>query len=291
MKILGTGLNGLIGTRVVELLGDTHTFQNMSRSTGINIVNKDQVRKALSDSDADVVLHLAAMTDVKGAEAEKEQGEESTAWKINVVGTNNVAEACHETGKKLIYLSTDLVFNGENTPAEGYTETDKEDPVNWYGKTKYEGELRVHEMKSPWLIMRPAYPYRANFPKKDFVRIFQWLLQEKKQFSAIEDRIITPTFIDDIAFAFDSLLKKNATGVYHTAGSEAVSIYQAAQLVAKTFDLDASLIGKTTRKEFLVGRPAEPFNSSLSIHKLEQLGIKMHSFVEGLTFVKQQQHV
>lgn len=291
MKILGTGLTGLIGSRIVELLGGTYTFQNVSRSLGVDITDKEQITNTIMASDADVVLHLAAMTDVKGAESDKEKGEESTAWKINVFGTENIAYACQQSEKKLVYISTDLVFNGENTPEGGYIETDRPDPVNWYGKTKYEGELRVQSIMSPWIIMRPAYPYRANFHKRDFVRIFQTLLQEKKQFKAIEDRIITPTCIDDIAFAFDGLLKKNAMGVYHTAGSQSVSIYQAAQLVASTFNLDASFIEKTTRKEFLVDRPQEPLNSSLNIAKLEKLGIKMHSFEEGLALVKQQQHV
>jgi len=291
MKILGTGLTGLIGSRIVELLSDQYQFENISRSTGVDITHKDQVKEVIEKSDADVILHLAAMTDVKGAELEKDQREESSSWKINVSGTENIAYACQQTEKKLVYLSTDLVFNGENTPEKGYEETDQPNPMNWYAKTKYEGELRVQKVTSPWIIMRPGYPYRANFPKKDFVRVFQSLLEEKKQFTAIVDRIITPTFIDDLALALDGLLKHNATGIYHTTGSESISIYDAAKMVAQTFELDASLIGKTTRKEFLVGKPAEPFNSSLCIHKLEQLGIKMHTFQEGLDIIKGQQHV
>jgi dTDP-4-dehydrorhamnose reductase len=288
MKILGTGLNGLIGSRIIELLPQ-HQFENISRSSGVDIINKNQVEAAIEKSSADVVVHLAAMTDVKGAELEKDRGEESSAWKINVLGTEYIAQACQKTGKKLVYISTDLVFDGENAPEKGYEETDQPNPVNWYAKTKYEGELRVQAITSPWIIMRTGYPYRAIFPKKDFVRVFQSLLEEKKPFIAITDRIITPTFIDDIAVALDGLLKHNAVGIYNTTGSEAVSIYDAAKMVAQTFELDASLIGKTTRKEFLVGKPAEPFNSSLCIHKLEQLGMKMHSFQEGLHMVKEQQ--
>lgn len=290
MKILGSGLTGLIGSRVVELLSDRYQFENISRATGVDIINKDQVENAVEASDANIVLHLAAMTDVKGAELEKERREESLAWKVNVVGTENIALACQKTGKKLVYLSTDLVFDGEHTPEKGYEETDQPSPVSWYAKTKYEGELRVQVMKSPGIIMRTGYPYRANFPKKDFVRVFQSLLNENKPFSAIEDRIITPTFIDDLSFALDGLLKQNAAGIYHIAGSEPVSVYDAANMVANTFGLDASLISKTTRKEFSVEKPAEPFNSSLCIHKLEQLGIKMHAFQEGLDIIKEQQN-
>ncbi len=288
MKILGTGLNGLIGSRIVALLQDKHSFQNVSRSGGVDITDKDQITNAILSSDADIVLHLAAMTDVKEAEKEKDLGEKSSSWQINVIGTDNIAKACEKSGKKLIYFSTDLVFNGENIPNGGYRETDKTYAVNWYGETKCEGEKRVQSISSPWLILRIAYPYRADFPKKDFVRIFQWLLSEKKQFSAIVDRIITPTFIDDIALALDSLLTKNAVGIYHTTGSESIRIYDAAKLVAQTFDLDAHLIRKTTRKEFLNGKPWEPLDSSLNIDKLTQLGINMHSFQEGLRMIKKQ---
>jgi dTDP-4-dehydrorhamnose reductase len=290
MKILGTGLTGLVGSRIVELLANEHQFENISRSTGVDITNKEQVTNAIVASDAEVVLHLAAMTDVKGAELEKDQAEESSSWKINVIGTENIVLACQQTGKKLIYFSTDLVFDGENIPEGGYTETDKPHALNWYAETKYQGELRVQNITSSWIIMRPAYPYRANFEKKDFVRVFQWLLQEKKSFTAITDRIITPTFIDDLAVAFDGLLKQNATGIYHTTCREGISIYDAANLVARTFNLDASLISKTTRKEYLAGKPWEPLNSSLSIAKLQKLGIDMHSFEEGLDIMKQQQN-
>ena len=90
---------------------------------------------------------------------------------------------------------------------------------------------------------------------------------------------------------FIMFLNNGSIGRGASPKGESISIYDAAKMVAQTFELDASLIGKTTRKEFLVGKPAEPFNSSLCIHKLEQLGIKMHTFQEGLDIIKGQQHV
>lgn len=288
MKILGTGLTGLIGSRITELLSPDYIFENISRSTGVDITNSDQVRRAISNSDCDAVLHLAAFTNVKEAELEKNKGEMSEAWKINVSGTESIVAACNETDKKLIYVSTDLVFDGENTPEEGYREEDKENPLNWYAKTKYEGELRVREAKIPWIVIRPAYPFRATFTKNDFVRLFIQKLENNEPLTLLEDRIVTPTFIDDIAGALDILLSQESTGIYHTVGSTMLSIYDAAEVIADIFNFDKSLLSKTTRKEFLVGRPPEPFNSGLNNAKIRKLGAHMRTFAEGVQEVKSQ---
>src|SRR3989344_9155773 len=165
MKILGTGLTGLVGSRIVELLSDSYEFENISRNTGVDITDKEKIIEKIKSSDAAIVLHLAAKTDVDGCEKDKALGEIGDAWKINVEGTRNVADACRESRKKLIYVSTDFVFDGTR---EAYAEDDTPNPINWYGKTKYEGEKIVQNLLTPWLIVRIAYPYRASFAKLDF---------------------------------------------------------------------------------------------------------------------------
>ncbi len=289
MRILGTGLTGLIGSRITELLSPDYSFESVSRSTGVDITNVDQVKRVIVNSDCDVVLHLAAFTNVKEAELEKDLGEDSESWKINVTGTENIVAACNESGKKLMYVSTDLVFDGENTPEGGYKEEDKENPLNWYAKTKYEGELRVRDAQSPWIVIRPAYPYRASFEKNDFVRLFIQKLENHEQLTLLEDRIITPTFIDDLAQAIDILFSKESTGIYHTVGSTSLSIYDAAEVISDIYGFDNQLLSKTTRKSFLVDRPPEPFNSSLNNAKIRKLGAFMRTFAEGVQEVKTQQ--
>ncbi len=288
MKILGTGLNGLIGSRIVDLLKEKHTFENISRSTGVDITDYDSVLKAISSFDADIVLHLAAYTDVKQAEKEMDLGEKSQSWKINVVGTENVAKACSKLSKKLIYFSTDLVLGGDDMPVGGFSERSVPNPLSFYAKTKYEAEKIVNQLQTPWLIIRPAYPYRASFEKPDFVRFFKTWLSEKKPIAVLEDRLVTPTFIDDLALAIDTLIEKDETGVYHAVGSQIISMYDAVLLIAKTFNLDQGLVSKTTRKEFLVGRPPEPFSSALNNAKIRQLGVNMHTFEEGLEEIRKQ---
>jgi len=204
VKILVTGLTGLVGSRVAELLSTRHEFNNISRSTGVDIENKKSVLSVISASDAQVVLHLAAKTNVDGCETDKSLGQNGEAWKINVEGTRNIAGACSQTNKKLIYISTDFVFDGTK---ETYSEEDIPNPVNWYAKTKYEGEKIVQDLKTPWIIARIAYPYRANFVRPDFFRAILNRLKNNEPVSAVMDHVFTPTFIDDIAFALDILIK------------------------------------------------------------------------------------
>lgn len=287
MKILGTGLTGLIGTRITELLASKYTFENLSRSTGVDISDYTSVYNAISKSSTKIVFHAAGYTDVKTAEKERDLKEKSEAWKINVVGTQNVAKSCEEAGKKLIYVSTDLVLGGDNMPEGGFKEDANPNPLSWYAQTKYEAEKVVGKLSTPWVIMRTAYPYRASFPKPDFVRFFREWLGEGKSISVLADRIISPTFIDDLSEALDVLVEKEATGVYNTVGSQIISIYDAVLLIAKIFDLDAALVNKTTRKEFLIDRPPEPFSSALNNAKIRQLGTDMHTFEEGLLAIKE----
>ena len=97
MKILATGLNGLVGSRIEELLKETYEFGNISRSKGVDITNASQVIKTITSSDADIVLHLAAKANVDACEADKPLGENGEAWKINVEGTRNVVEGCKQS--------------------------------------------------------------------------------------------------------------------------------------------------------------------------------------------------
>ncbi len=299
MKILGTGLNGLVGSRVVELLSPKYEFESVSRSTGVDIQDPGSIRSAIETSNADVVLHLAAKTNVDGCEedrnidtefqsgrvSEQEIIQKQTAWATNVLGTENVVSACREFGKKLIYISTDFVFDGKK---EGmYSETDVPHPICWYGETKYEGEKIAQSLEGS-LIVRIAYPYRADFEKKDFVRAIKDRLQNNQEVRAVEDHYFSPTFIDDIASCCDVLIHHNTAGIYHVVGSQTLTPYDAALLIADKFGLDKSLISPTTRAEYFKGAAPRPFNLSLKNDRIKSLNVSMKTFEEGLEEVKRQ---
>jgi len=283
MKILGTGLNGLVGSRIVELLKDQYEFE----SSEVDITNRNAIIEKIKTSDAPIVLHLAAKTDVDGCEKDKILGENGDAWRINVEGTRNIVDSCEKNNKKLIYISTDFVFDGSQ---EVYKEEDVPNPVNWYAKTKYEGEKIVQNTSIPWIIARLAYPYRTHFAKKDFVRTLIDKFEKGESLQMVTDHIITPTFIDDVAYALDTLIENNATGIFHVVGSEFLSPYEAAFKIAHVFDFDQKNITKTTRLKFFRNRAQRPFHLSLKNDKIESLGVRMRSFNEGLEEIKRQLH-
>lgn len=299
MKILTTGLTGLVGSRIQELLKNQYQFENLGSATGFDITNKEQVIKTILASDFDVFLHLAGKTYVDGCEEDKtidekflnnevqesEIVEKKTAWALNTLGTRNITDAVKEKGKKLIYISTDFVFDGEKEG--GYKEDDPPSPINWYGKTKYEGEKEVERLDDH-LILRLSYPYRASFTKKDFVRVYLSLLEDGRPLRMVEDHVMTPTFIDDVARGMDLLIKKNEKGIFHLTGSSFVTPFDAAEMIADEFDLNKSLISKTSRLEYFRNKAPRPFFLGMKNDKITKLGISMKTFEEGLVEIKEQ---
>src|SRR3989337_1709394 len=169
-QIIALGLSGLVGSRISEILSEKYQFVSLTTSSGVDITKPETLTVIKNYENANFVLHLAAKTDVDGCEDDKRFGEQGEAWRVNVLGTSNVAEICREAGKKIIYISTDFVFDGKKPEGEYYSEEDIPNPKNWYAVTKYEGEKAVEKSGADYLILRIAYPYRAEFElKKDFV--------------------------------------------------------------------------------------------------------------------------
>lgn len=284
MKILGTGLSGLVGSRVVELLSPYFQFENLSLETGIDITKKATVDRYLESSDAPWVFHFAARTDVDGAEKERTLKEKSPTWVVNVVATGYVVEACARTGKHLLYVSTDFVFDGTK---DTYSETDTPNPRGWYAATKYEGEKLVAALQTNGLIIRIANPFRLDsFTKPDFVYKIIERLKNNQEVVAANDQIFVPTFIDDIAGALKVLVENNASGICHVVGSQAISPFTAAQKIAKAFNFDGGLVRPTTFARYFEGRAPRPFHAYLKNDKITKLGVVMHSFDEVLLRVK-----
>lgn len=283
-NIFGIGISGLVGTRISEVLKDTYTFENLSLDTGVDITNPASLDVIRNDTNHPIVFHLAALADVDKCEEQKTLGKESLAHKINVEGTRNVVDACRKANKKIIYISTDFVFDGEHTPEGGYTEEDTPHPINWYAQTKYEGEEIVRNAGIPYLIMRIAYPFSNTFfpLKPDFVHALMKRFEEGKTVFAVTDHMMTPTYLDDIARALGVLIEKQATGIFHVVGSQSLTPYDAASLIAKKCGYDMNLIHKTTRTKYFAGRAKRPLNLSMNNAKVNGLGVHMRTFEEGL---------
>lgn len=288
-QIIGLGLSGLVGSRITELLSDQFEFINLGRKNGVDITDPISLTKIKDFEKADYILHMAAKTDVDACEKDKNLEQSGEAWKINTEGTKNVAEICRETGKKIIYISTDFVFDGEKPEGEFYSEEDQPNPVNWYARTKYEGEKAVEGSGTDYIIVRPGYPYRASFDEKiDFMRTIKLKLERGEEIKAVTDHIFCPTFIDDFGKVLEVLIKNDVSGIYHAVGNQALSPYEATIAIAKVFGLPKNLITKTTREEFFKDAAPRPYNLALANAKIEQIGVKMKGFEEGLLAVKSQ---
>lgn len=288
-KIIGVGITGLVGSRIVELLKDDFEFINVSIETGADITRPETLKEPIEKSDARIILHLAAKADVDACEKDKPQAEFGAAWKINVVGTENIINAAKKKNKKIVYISTDFVFDGDHPPAGGYTEEDKPNPKNWYAKTKYEGERRIAASGLPYLIVRIAYPYRAKFDlKRDFFRNIKEKLESNQKISVLTDHVFTPTFIDDIAYALKTIIESKAEGIFHVVGSGSQTPLTAAYQIAEEFNLPKFLIGETTREIYFKDRAFRPFQLRLKNDKISKLGVKMLNFNEGLQEIKRQ---
>lgn len=289
MNILGTGLSGLVGSRVTELL-PRYSFENLSLESGVDITNKEDVDKHFAQSDAPWVFHMAAMTDVQGAEKERNLGEESSAWRVNVLATANIVENCRKFAKHLLYIDTDYAFDGKKENYF-YKEDDTPNPLGWYALTKSEGTKRVLALGDLGLVIRISNPYRAHpVGKKDWVHKMLERLQSGQEIAAATDQIFVPTFIDDIAHAVDTLVSAGAQGIYHVV-SAPISPYEAGLLIARTFGFNEIMVRKTTFREMFAGRAPVPQYAALSNQKIVDLGVVMHTFGEGIAQVKKQDMV
>lgn len=283
MKIFTIGGSGMVGSRIVELLGKSYEFEDLSLEQRVDVTKPETLQGLKNYQEKSLVIHFAAKADVDACEKDKPLKEQGDAFRINVLGTKNVVDACRETNKKILYISTDFVFDGVNPPVGGYTEEDKPNPINWYGRTKYLGEEFVKSSGVPYIIVRIAYPYRKEFSaKKDFVRAILDQLQNNQQISCVVNHLITPTFIDDIAVAIDKLIKTNSNGIFHVVGSESISPYDAAMMMALKFHYNPYLINKITGTEYYKDKAPRPSNLIINNGKIGKLGVKMRTFGQGL---------
>lgn len=273
IRVAGTGLDGLVGSRIVELLKKDVDFIPLSQ-TFLDITDNKNTKSIVQSVDFDLFLHMAAYTNVDGAEKEK-----STAWKVNVEGTQNIFDAVSQKNKPFISISTDFVFDGISAP---FYEDSPPHPLSYYGLTKYEGEKII---KNKGMIIRLSYPYRSHFENKtDIVRSILHALKDKKPIKGIVDQILTFTFIDDIAYAFQYLFSHYSPEVFHIVGEDSISGYDAIQMIGKVFELNTSHVGRITYDDFYKGKAHRPKNGIIKSKK--NTFYPMRNFEEGLRKMK-----
>jgi len=241
MRILITGACGMLGRDLVEVLSegqelyllDVETFppslSSQFSTLTLDITDSAKTYREVTRINPDIVIHAAAYTDVDGCETNRD-----LAFRVNALGTRNIALACQRFDTELLYISTDFVFNGEK--GEPYLEFDRPDPQSIYAKSKYWGELYIESLLNRFYIVRSSWLFGKN--GKNFVTTILNLAKQKKEIEVVNDQIGSPTYTKDLARAIAQLIgteRKDPTtraslyGIWHITNSGQCSWYEFAR--------------------------------------------------------------
>lgn len=261
MRILVTGINGQLGYDVVKE-GQKRSHEIIGVDINeMDITNEVEVFNTIKQHKPDVVIHCAAYTAVDAAEDNLDQ-----VRTVNVEGTKYIAKACKEIDCKLIYVSTDYVFDGlGNTEFE--TE-DKKSPLSVYGLTKYEGELEVMKYLEKYFIVRISWVFGLN--GKNFVRTMIQLSKTKDQINVVSDQIGSPTYTADLSILLLDMSGSTKYGVYHATNEGFCSWYEFACEIFRCTNANIK-VNPVTSEEF-PSKAIRPKNSRLSKRSLDQAG-------------------
>lgn len=230
-KVLVTGANGMLGQDLCPILENNGYSVVRTDVDTMDITNLENVATVLDRENPDIVVHCAAYTNVDKAEEDLE-----TARLINSTGTENLAKVCGVNNITLVYISTDYVFNGMKN--EPYLPTDKADPVNNYGLTKWEGEEAVRKYCEKYFITRTSWLYGIH--GKNFVETMI-SLSDKPELKVVDDQIGCPTWTVELSNGIVKLLAVDNFGTYHVCGSGVTTWYGFAKEIFAKAGLEVNL--------------------------------------------------
>lgn len=271
LKVLVTGVKGQLGYDVLNELN-----KRCYDAVGVDIEEMDitdgeSVNKVVAEVNPDVVIHCAAWTAVDLAEDNDKQDKVRL---INAVGTENIAKICKKLDCKMIYISTDYVFDGQGTrPWEPY---DERNPINVYGKTKYEGELAVEKWLDKYFIVRIAWVFGVN--GKNFIKTMLSLGKTHTELTVVDDQVGSPTYTYDLAKLLVDMAETEKYGYYHATNEGFCSWYEFACEIFR----QASKINPVYKKvqvspvgsDKYPSKAKRPSNSRMSKDKLVENGFK-----------------
>lgn len=257
MKVLVTGYNGQLGYDVVKRLEKLNIEHLGVTRKDFDLTNETDVKRFIRSYKPNVVVHCAAYTAVDKAEDERE-----LCYDINVNGTRYIAEICKEIDAKMVYISTDYVFDGEGT--KPFTENYIANPVNYYGKTKHEGELEVQEILKKYFIVRISWVFGRN--GNNFVKTMLRLGKERDEISVVADQIGSPTYTYDLAKLIIVMIQTDRYGIYHGTNEGYCSWYEFACEIFKQAGLDVKV--NPIKTEDYPTKARRPKNSRLRMDKV-----------------------
>lgn len=265
-----TGAQGQLGRECVRRFAEHDDISIVGADIeDFDLMNDSRrIFEYIGDVNPDVVLHAGAYTDVERAEDNPDM-----AWEINAEGTKKVANAVKTIKGRMIYISTDYVFNGEkSTP---YTEEDTPDPQSVYARSKYRGEVYLRETLDDHCIVRSSWLY-SHLPQSFVSKILKTARRDG-ELRVVNDQVGTPTYVKDLASALVPLVKSDETGVFHITNGGQTTWYGFAVEIVETMGLDVEVIPVKT--DDLNLRAERPRYSVLSNERFEEtFGIKMRDW-------------
>ena len=261
MRVLVTGAKGQLGRDLMNELKRQGLEGIGVDVEEMDITDPEKCRSVIGQAGADAVIHCAAYTAVDAAEDQAE-----LCRKINGEGTRNVAEACRDAGVKLMYISTDYVFDGEGT--RPWEPDDERAPLNVYGQTKYEGELAIEELLDRYYIIRIALVFGAA--GKNFIKTMLRLGREKGAVSVVNDQVGSPTYTYDLARLLVDMVQTEHYGRYHATNEGECSWYEFACEIFRQAGLEVQVTPVSS--EAFAAKAKRPANSRMSKEKLTEKG-------------------
>ena len=262
MRVLVTGAKGQLGTDLMNELNRQGLEAIGVDIEEMDITDAESCRRVISREKPDAVIHCAAYTAVDAAEDNVE-----LCSRINGQGTRNVAQACRDQGIKLMYISTDYVFDGQGT--RPWEPDDPRDPLNVYGETKYQGELAVEELLDQYFTVRIAWVF--GLAGKNFIKTMLRLGQERGAVSVVDDQIGSPTYTYDLARLLVDMIQTDRYGRYHATNEGICSWYEFACEIFRQAGMDQVQVTPVSSQQF-AAEAKRPSNSRMSKEKLSDNG-------------------
>lgn len=263
MKFLITGVNGQLGHDIYEeLLSRGYTDILVPTREELDLTNEDMVERVIYQNQPDVIFHCAAYTAVDQAESEKD-----LCYDVNVNGTRYLTESASRVGAKIIYISTDYVFNGTKNGA--YMVDDLPMPINVYGKSKYLGEEAVRKYFNH-VIVRISWVFSSR--GKNFLKTMLKLAESRNELSVVSDQIGSPTYTKDLSKLLVDMALRDVKGTYHATNEGFCSWYEFAKYIFEESNLDMNIQPILT-KDYPT-KAQRPLNSKLDKSKLDDDGFE-----------------
>ncbi|WP_200410863.1 dTDP-4-dehydrorhamnose reductase [Virgibacillus salexigens] len=272
-KMIISGGEGQLGVAFAKRLQPS--YHNISYSKKeMDITNPEEVDKIIKQNKPDYLIHCAAYTDVDQCENMKMK-----AFQVNTLGSLNIAKSCKSHKVKLVYISSDYVFDGESNVA--YSETSKPNPKNTYGLSKWLGEEVVLKTNPESYIVRTSWLYGHG--GKNFVRTIWYLAKQGQEVSVVSDQIGSPTYAEDLVEKCLEIFE-SPYGIYHISNQGKCSWYDLARVIYQESGTGIHLVKPVLTKDYQKTSVPRPFFSALKMERLKQLNISLPcTWKKGLT--------